>query len=186
MDISNGRMLYEVFFILSFLIIYAILIFEGYKRKFPLSSWVLLLMSAQLASIIGTKLFSYSWNEWQFMFQNHLFLPNTEKSLLGSVLLASATFLIAMKLLRFRYPVWDSFAVAFPIGMAFITTGCFFYGCCFGQESHLPWAIQYPVMSLAHYHQFKSGILTSTTFIPFRFIRFSYMQQLAGYWWRFL
>jgi prolipoprotein diacylglyceryltransferase len=162
MDISNGRMLYEVFFILSFLVIYAILIFEGCKRKFPLLSWVLLLMSAQLASIIGTKLFSYSWNEWQFMFRNHLFLPNTEKSLLGSVLLASATFLTGMKLLRFRYPVWDSFAVAFPVGMAFITTGCFLYGCCFGQESYLPWAVQYPVMSLAHYHQFNSGILTST------------------------
>ena len=160
MDISNGRLIYEVFYILSFLIIYAILIFEGYKRKFPLLGWVLLLMSIQIASIIGTKLFSYSWNEWQFMFRNHLFLPNMEKSLLGSVLLASATFLIARKLLGFRYPVWDSFAIAFPIGVSFMTTGCFFYGCCFGRESHLPWAIQYPVMSLAHYHQFKSGILT--------------------------
>jgi prolipoprotein diacylglyceryltransferase len=160
MNISSGGVIYDVFYVLSFLIAYAILIYEGFKRKLPLLGWVLLLTSVQFASIIGTKIFSYSKNEWLFMFQNHIFLPNNEKSLLGCVLFAGVAFLVAKSLLRFRYTVWDSFAVAFPISVSFMTTGCFFNGCCFGTVSNLPWAVQYPVMSLAHYHQFESGILT--------------------------
>jgi prolipoprotein diacylglyceryltransferase len=160
MDISYGGVLYDIFYMLSFLVAYSILIYEGNKRKLPLLGWVLLLASVQFASIIGTKIFSYSSEEWRFMFQNHIFLPNKEKSLLGCALFAAGTFLVAKSLLRYHYAVWDTFAIAFPISVAFMTTGCFFYGCCFGTESHLPWAVQYPVMSLAHYHQFETGILT--------------------------
>ncbi|MDP4223594.1 MAG: prolipoprotein diacylglyceryl transferase [Bacteroidota bacterium] len=161
MDISNGGVLYQAFYLLAFLSAYTILIYEGYKRKFPLLSWVLLLTSVQLAAIIGTKVFSYSWNDWQYMFRNHTLLLNREKSLLGCVLLAAGTFLAAKKIMKFRYPVWDTFAIAFPVAVSFMTTGCFLYGCCHGTITHLPWAVQYPVMSLAHYHQFEAGLLTN-------------------------
>jgi hypothetical protein len=63
MDITNGGLLYQIFYLLAFLIVYLILIYEGYKRKFPLLVWVLLLASIRLAEIIGTKIFSYSWEE---------------------------------------------------------------------------------------------------------------------------
>jgi phosphatidylglycerol:prolipoprotein diacylglycerol transferase len=137
-----------------------VLIYEGYRRKFPLLAWVLLLASVQLAAVVGTKIFSYSWQEWQYMFQNNIFIQNKEKSLLGCVLLAGGTFIFAKHLLKFKYPVWDTFAVAFPLAVSVTTIGCFFYGCCFGTSSDLPWAVRYPVMSLAHYHQFESGLLT--------------------------
>jgi prolipoprotein diacylglyceryltransferase len=159
-DISNGGFLYQIFYILAFLVAYLILIYEGYRRKFPLLAWVILLASAQLAAVIGTKIFSYTWNDWQLMFQNHIFIPNKEKSLLGCVLLAAGTFLVAKRILKFRYPAWDTFAVAFPIAVSVTSVGCFFYGCCFGTTSSVPWAVSYPVMSLAHYHQFESGLLT--------------------------
>lgn len=159
-DISKLGFFYQIFYVLAFLTAYLVLVYEGYRRKFPLLSWVLLLASVQVAAIVGTKIFSYSWQEWQYMFQNHIFIPNKEKSLLGCVLLAGGTFVFARHLLRFKYPVWDSFAVAFPLAVSVTTIGCFFYGCCFGTSSDVPWAVRYPVMSLAHYHQFESGLLT--------------------------
>ncbi len=160
MDISNGGVIYQVFYMLAFLTVYLILVYEGYRRKFPLLTWVLILASVQFASIIGTKLFSYSWEEWGMMIRTHSIIPNREKSLLGCAISASVIFLAVRSLFRFRHDVWDSCAVAFPVGVSLMTTGCFFYGCCYGTESHLPWAVQYPVMSLAHYHQFKSGLIT--------------------------
>jgi hypothetical protein len=159
MDISNGGVIYQVFYMLAFLSVYLILVYEGYRRKFPLLTWVLILASVQFASIIGTKLFSYSWEEWGTMFRTHTIIPNREKSLLGCAILASVVFLAVRSLFRFRHDVWDACAVAFPAGVSLMTTGCFFYGCCYGTESHLPWAVQYPVMSLAHYPQFKTGLL---------------------------
>lgn len=160
MDITNGGLLYQIFYLLAFLTVYLILIYEGYKRKFPLLVWVLLLASIRLAGVIGTKIFSYSLEEWQFMFQNHTFLPNHEKTMFGCALLAVAAFLIVRYLLNFRHSAWDTVAVAFPVAVSVQTIGCFFYGCCFGNPSSLPWAVQYPVMSLAHYHQFNAGLLT--------------------------
>ena len=159
-DITNGGLLYQIFYLLAFLTVYLILIFEGYKRKFPLPVWILLLASIRLAEVIGTKIFSYSWGEWQFMIQNHTFLPSHEKTIYGCALLGIAAYLIVRYLLNFKHPAWDAVAIAFPAAVSVQTIGCFLYGCCFGNPSSLPWAVQYPVMSLAHYHQFRSGLLT--------------------------
>jgi hypothetical protein len=51
MDISNGGLLYQVFYVLAFLVIYLILIYEGYRRKFSLITWVLLLASIRIAKL---------------------------------------------------------------------------------------------------------------------------------------
>ena len=160
MDISNGSLLYQIFYLIAFLAAYIILIYEGYKRKFPLITWILILAGIRLAMIIGTKIFAYTGEEWRFMFENHQFLPNHEKTMFGGVLLGAAAYLISKYIFNFRHSAWDTVAIAFPAAVSIQTLGCFFYGCCFGKAASLPWAVQYPVMSLAHYHQFESGLLT--------------------------
>ena len=160
MDITNGGLLYQLFYVLAFVAAYAILIYEGFRRKFPLLSWVLILAFIRLAVVIGTKLFSYSSDEWSYMLQNHTLLQNPEKTMFGGVLLGVGAYLIARYLLKFRHSAWDTVAIAFPVAVSIQTIGCFFYGCCFGSVCHMPWAVQYPVMSLAHYHQFSAGLLT--------------------------
>lgn len=160
LDISNGGLLYQVFYVLAFLVIYVILVYEGYRRKFPLITWVLLLASIRIAEIVGSKIFSYAWSDWQFMVQNHAFIQNPEKTMFGGALLAVIVYFIARYFLKFRESVWDTVAYVLPAGTMISSVGCFFYGCCFGTQSDLPWAVQYPIMSLAHYHQFESGLLT--------------------------
>ena len=160
LDITGGSSLYQLFYILAFLAAYIILVHEGYRRKFPMLAWILLLASIRLAVLIGTKVFSYSFTDWQYMFANQVFLPNTQKTMFGGVLSGIVAYLFARSVLKFRHQVWDTVAFAFPVAVSIQTLGCFFYGCCFGTPSSLPWAVQYPVMSLAHYHQFESGLLT--------------------------
>lgn len=161
MDISNGGLLYQVFYVLAFLVIYLILIYEGYRRKFPLVIWILLLASIRIAEVAGSKLFSYTWTDWQFMIQNHILIQNPEKTMFGGALVAVIVYFIARYFLKFRESVWDTIAYVLPAGTMISSVGCFFYGCCFGTQSDLPWAVQYPVMSLAHYQQFESGLLTN-------------------------
>lgn len=160
MDISNGGLLYQLFYMLAFLTAYAILIFEGYRRKFPIIVWILILACIRLCVVAGTKVFSFSREEWQFMFQNHTLLQNPEKTMFGGMLLGVAGYLIARHVLKFRYSAWDTVAIAFPIAVSIQTIGCLFYGCCYGTPSTLPWAVQYPVMTLPHFHQFESGLLS--------------------------
>jgi phosphatidylglycerol:prolipoprotein diacylglycerol transferase len=159
-DISNGSFLYQLFYVLSFLVAYAIIIYEGYRRNFPLLKWILLIALIRLLVVTGTKVFAFSPEDWRFMFQTGSFLPNPQKSMFGGILLGVTGYFLVRRILKFRYPVWDTVAVAFPIGVAIQTTGCFFYGCCYGTPSSMPWAVKYPVMSLAHFHQFESGFLT--------------------------
>lgn len=158
--IDNGGLAYQLFYLAAFLVAYAILIYEGWKRRFPLLSWVLILAAIRLAVVIGTKVFAYSPDEWQYMFENHVFLPNAQKTMFGGFLLGVVAWLVVSRLLKFRKPAWDAVAYVIPAAVAIQSLGCFFYGCCFGNPSSMPWAVQYPVMSLAHYHQFEAGLLT--------------------------
>ncbi len=160
MDISNGELFYQFFYVLSFVAAYVILIYEGYRRKFPLLTWALILAGIRLAMVIGTKIFAYSAEEWRFMFENHTLLPNHQKTMFGGVLFGTGAYLLIRYIFNFKHSVWDTVAIAFPAAVSIQTIGCFFYGCCFGNPSSLPWAVQYPVMSLAHYHQFNLGLLT--------------------------
>lgn len=158
-DITNGGLLYQLFYTAAFLIAYAILVYEGYRRKFPLVAWILILASIRLAVVAGTRLFAWTPEEWQFMADNHVLLPAARKTMFGGIALGAVMYLAVSRILKFRYNAWDTVAYAFPAAVAVQSLGCFFYGCCFGTPSDLPWAVRYPVMSLAHYHQFESGLI---------------------------
>ncbi|MHC1730621.1 MAG: prolipoprotein diacylglyceryl transferase [Bacteroidales bacterium] len=159
LDISNGGLLYQIFYTAAFLAAYAILAYEGYRRKFPIVTWLLILASVRLAVVTGTRLFAWTPEEWQFMTVNHIFLPAARKTMFGGFALGVAMYLLVSRILRFRHNPWDTLAYAFPAAVAIQSVGCFFYGCCFGTPADIPWAVRYPVMSLAHFHQFEAGLI---------------------------
>ena len=160
LDISNGGLLYQVFYTAAFLVAYVILVYEGYRRKFPLVAWILILASIRLAVVTGTRLFAWTPEEWQLITENHVLLPSVRKTMFGGLAMGVTAYLIVSRIMRFRHNPWDTVAYAFPAAVAVQSLGCFFYGCCFGTPSGVPWAISYPVMSLAHYHQFNSGLIS--------------------------
>jgi phosphatidylglycerol---prolipoprotein diacylglyceryl transferase len=71
-------------------------------------------------------------------------------SLMGGLLLATAVGVVAGR--RAGIDPWrlaDAFAPGLLAGLAVMRVGCFLAGCCFGQESSLPWAVAFPYGSPA-------------------------------------
>ena len=56
---------------------------------------------------------------------------------------------LALLLSRRRRSALDLIALSIPIPLALAKIGCFLSGCCYGRPSSLPWAIAFPVGSLA-------------------------------------
>lgn len=51
--------------------------------------------------------------------------------------------------------VGDLFAPYLALAQGIGRIGCFLYGCCFGKECHLPWAVHFPPDSPAYNYQFN-------------------------------
>jgi prolipoprotein diacylglyceryltransferase len=156
---------FDLFYSLAFLTVFGILLFEGYKRKIPMLKWIILIVAVRLMFITGTKIVTFSAQEWITLF-THFRLPAvSEKSLMGGILLGGFTLFAGFYLFGFRKNITDAFALAVPAGIAIQRLGCFFAGCCFGKPCSLPWAVQYPVNTLPHFHQFNDGLVSYPDFL---------------------
>lgn len=64
---------------------------------------------------------------------------------LGGVLVALAASWFWLKKQGEDFLLWaDLFSPWMAFGYAFGRVGCFFNGCCYGTECHLPWAVRFP------------------------------------------
>jgi hypothetical protein len=91
---TSGSIYFTIFYTLAFSIAFIMLLWEGYKRKIPTIPWVLLLIFSRVSFIAGTKIFTYSQQDWLFMIKNATLIPTSEKVLLGGIILAFAALLI--------------------------------------------------------------------------------------------
>jgi len=80
-------------------------------------------------------------------------------SLMGGLLLAVPVGILAGR--RAGVEPWrlaDAFTPGLFIGLAIMRLGCYLAGCCFGVESSLPWAVQFPYGSPAYeYYQSQAA-----------------------------
>jgi phosphatidylglycerol:prolipoprotein diacylglycerol transferase len=79
----------------------------------------------------------------------------------GGFLLAFPTLLVYAwkKNLPLRLSM-DIIAPCLMVGLAFGRVGCFLNGCCYGAESNVPWAVQYPYGSYAYEDEYRNGEIT--------------------------
>jgi len=71
---------------------------------------------------------------------------------LGGVAAAFITAMIYVKIKRYAMgKVADMVAPGLALGLALGRVGCFFNGCCFGKECHLPWGVVFPEGSWPRY-----------------------------------
>jgi prolipoprotein diacylglyceryltransferase len=139
---TEHSFLYSLFYVAAFLISAGIFIFSGLRKKYPVSTWLLITLFGVFFFIIGDKLITLNAAGWQQLLKGNG-LPETGRSVLGGILGLIAGLLIAKRWLKFGLPVLDNLAYALPIGMAITRLGCFFGGCCYGTATTLPWAVQY-------------------------------------------
>ncbi len=159
---QHFQIYYDLFYELAFVASFLIYIYEGKKRKFPWIPWLLMIASVRIFFIIGSKIATYSGQEWAGFFHSFHFPPTEAKTVFGGLILAVAGLFIAKTWLRFRYRIFDAFALAIPVAMAVQRVGCLLVGCCFGNPTALPWGIHYGVFSPAYFHQVQSGVINST------------------------
>jgi len=152
--------LFSLFYLLAFLIGILILIFEGRRRKYPMSSWVFIIASGVIFFIVGNKLFTYSFWQLEQLFTEHSLLNNGGKTVLGGIVGGIFGFVLAKKILNFKAPVLDTVAIMLPIVMAVQRVGCLMAGCCYGKPTHLPWGIQYGAGTSPFHNHVNSGLIS--------------------------
>jgi len=69
LDLSRGGLYYQFFYLLAFLTAYCILLYEGYEKKFPMITWILIIACIRLFVVIGTKAFSYTFDDLRYMIE---------------------------------------------------------------------------------------------------------------------
>jgi len=96
-----------------------------------------------IAAIVGSRLYFVAL-EWPYFSQHPTAMFNLASG--GLVFYGGAIggTLTAMYLMwKWKLPFWrtcDLMAPAVPIGIFFGRLGCFAAGCCYGRETHAPWA----------------------------------------------
>lgn len=156
--------IFSTCYIVAFTIALLVLLYEGHKRKYPILQWILIITFFQVLFIIGTKLFSLTRDEWNFISENHIIIPTSKKVLYGGLILGGIGLIIGKYWMKFKPNFLDVFAIALPLALAIQRVGCFFAGCCYGKPSNLPWAVQYPFNTLPHFHHFQDELIEQGSF----------------------
>ncbi|HSJ68935.1 MAG TPA: prolipoprotein diacylglyceryl transferase family protein [Anditalea sp.] len=156
---SKGGFYYNLFYFLAFLLATAWLIGEGYKRKFHLFTWIIVLAFTRIFFIIGSKVISYSTTDWQYVLHNFELIPTSSKVVLGGVFLGTIAVLLLMRILNLPLKTLDAFAYVLPISLAVQRMGCFLLGCCYGLPTDLPIGVSYGYGTLPHFHQYQTGVI---------------------------
>jgi hypothetical protein len=81
---------FSVFYSVAFVAALLLLLYEGYRRKFPMLRWILMVSFSQILFITGTKMFALSHDEWETMLKNLVLVPTYKKELFGGLLMLGA------------------------------------------------------------------------------------------------
>ena len=107
-----------------------VIIYYGYKKNWDFSKWLTLILFATTGAAIGS-----------------LFLPTIVGTLIGFL----GCLIFGKRLLGFQHDIGIVIALFIAIVFAIGRIGCLLNGCCFGSETVLPWGINYPIGTPAHW-----------------------------------
>jgi prolipoprotein diacylglyceryltransferase len=158
-DTTRLGVFFSITYLGAILVAAGIMIHQGFKKKYPMSTWLLIILSGVLFFIIGTKSATYTPQQWIQVLTRFQFPNANGKTILGGIVGLFTGIFIAKNFLRFKGPVLDTLAVALPVGMAISRIGCLLGGCCFGTPTHLPWGIQYDAASSAYEVHLAEGLI---------------------------
>lgn len=119
------------------------------NARVPAGRVLLFILGITLGAIIGGRLHTLvesgtSWT-WAALFESGYRHPGAIAGLILSVAILRPLLLPAVSLARLA----DALAPPAAFAMATMRLGCLAAGCCFGVVSDLPWAVHFPMGSLA-------------------------------------
>jgi phosphatidylglycerol:prolipoprotein diacylglycerol transferase len=148
---------YELLYLISSVLTYLFLCYLGWKKGYPMLSWILILVTGALFFIVGTKLFTFRSEEWTMLFREGIFPRTSGKSAIGGLLFAILGVELSRSWLKIKEFVLDTYVLMVPLGLAIQKPGCIIAGCCYGNPTSLPWGVQYTQGTAAHYHHWISN-----------------------------
>lgn len=154
-----GGYYYDLFYRLSFLVCFGIFLIESWRRKYPLSTILLIAATTIFFAILGSKISAVSWAEWKAFLTTGAPLALDGKSSFGALLFGWLGIGIAQRTLGFKRSVLDLYLLALPITLIFQRLGCLMAGCCYGSASTLPWAMEYGREHVAWKVQHAQGLI---------------------------
>ena len=135
---------YGFFIAVGFIVGFVLAIRTARAKGIPFERVVDLFFYTLLFSILGSRILFVLTDVDFFLRHPSKILNLWEGGLVfyGGLLCAIAVAGIYMK--RHRLPFWkwaDLFSPPVALGLFFGRIGCFFAGCCYGEETSLPWAV---------------------------------------------
>ena len=116
-------------------------LYYGYNKGWNFSKWLTLILFATTGAAIGSLLLS---------------------TIVGTLIGFIGCLILGKRLVGFQHDVGIIIALFITIAFAIGRMGCLFNGCCFGSVTTLPWAINYPIGTPAHWlHLFSDSISNS-------------------------
>lgn len=158
---TPGRDYYTPFYLLATLTNVVLLLWEGWRRGFPLRSWLTLVAASSLALILGSKLITHPVGEWAtVLFSNAP--TDTARSVLGGSVAAALTVLALRRWLGLSWAVLDALALPLCGALVVQCVGCVLTGCCFGEPTTGAWGLTYAAGTLPWAAQVQAGLLPAT------------------------
>lgn len=113
--------------------------------------------------ITGSKLFTIEFYQWKDFISGGSFPATTKLTVIGALAFGPVGLWIGKHLFNVKAPFLDSVAIPVLIAMGIQRLGCLFAGCCHGLPTNSGFGISYGPGTLAHFHFFKHGWLSSFT-----------------------
>ncbi|SHK89839.1 prolipoprotein diacylglyceryl transferase family protein [Hymenobacter psychrotolerans] len=153
-----GHHYYSGCYLLAFGLMLALLLRTGYRRRYPLQAWLVVLAASTLAFIVGTKLITLPVEAWPALLHG-VWPDSTARSVLGGGLGFAGALLLLRRWLGFSWHVVDAFAAPLCAGLVVQCIGCLLTGCCFGAPTDGSWGLTYAVGTLPYQLQIRHGLL---------------------------
>ncbi len=148
---------YSLFFILG-LIVGGVVYYREFRRlQWDLEQLLFVMAGCLAGAIVGSLVVEMFFAEWGDIPSKAQLMNFTGKTILGGLAGGYIGVELTKKKIGYPHSTGDAFAVAIPLGHAIGRMGCFLGGCCFGTESHLPWAVTYGPATYPYLAQLITG-----------------------------
>jgi phosphatidylglycerol:prolipoprotein diacylglycerol transferase len=162
---TEGDFYYNLMYFLGSIISLGILIYIGVKRKYPLHTWLLLVLGITLFSIIGMYVSTFTLQDWYtLLWSDGLMHPGSKSSLGAFAGMIIAAF-IGQKILKTNFPVLDVYAFIIPIILFLQRFGCLMAGCCYGSPVEGNIGFAYAPHFPAYTQHLSSGMIEGNALI---------------------
>ncbi|MCH8554506.1 MAG: prolipoprotein diacylglyceryl transferase [Schleiferiaceae bacterium] len=153
---------YPILYQLAFFLGLCVFVSYGIRKKYPMSSWLIISATASFLLVVGSKLGTFSLSDWQLFIQTGQLEATGNKTALGAAILVVVFLGVMVKAIRFKGQFWGAFAFFLPVMMLVQRVGCMLAGCCYGKPLESVGGVKYFGPSYVRDQQIHENALSIT------------------------